>query len=236
MRRLTALTLFIITLSSLAAAPQGVIRPPMAVVSQNVLVSVGPKMSMVVGRYWYQYIPSFDDGAQRIAIHYLAFVPKDASSHAELLEISQVKLMVGERQFLPETARVLEPAEVGAIELPPEDAAVALFTFQVPRSLATLRFDVVISHFQPHYRYEGQNIAAFLPWLPHLEELRRPQELKDSDFIVSFEALAGAKFEHATTNLEVRQKSDNKLVVHPRHFTNIAVRVDNDPQPPAAKN
>jgi len=230
MKFLSALpALLLLPSAVLFGAPKNTILSPIAVVSEAVHVSVGPKMALIAGRYWYQYVPRFDDHTPRIAIHYAAFVPKEASTRRELLEASQIKMMIGEREFLPEDARVLDLAELGAMEALPEDAVVAWFTFQIPRELARLRFDVVISHFQPHYRFKDKTVAAYWPWLPHLEELRLPMELKPIDYLVTFEALAGAKIALISHPSNVKEQSDTKLVVHPLHLENIAVAVTDTP-------
>lgn len=218
--------LLLSAVATFALGPNSSILSPIAVVSQSVHVSVGPEMALISGRYWYQYVPKFDDHTPRVAIHYLAFVPKDSgTTRKELLEASQIKMMVGEREFLPEDARVLEGDELGGMAAAPENAHIAWFTFQIPRELARLRFDVIISHFQPHYRYENKTIAAYWPWLPHLEELRLPLELKPIDYLVMFEALPGAKFELTTHVSNIKEQSETKLVVHPLHLENIAVTV-----------
>ena len=139
--------------------------------------------------------------------------------------MSQVKLVLNEREFQPEQARVLDLKELGAMQALPEDAAVAWFTFQIPRELATLRFGVLISHFQPHYTYDGRQVAAYWPWLPQLEPLRKELELKDSDYVVMFEALPGAAISRITSNTSVGPDNPGKVLVHPRHLENIAVQV-----------
>lgn len=206
-------------------APKDAQASPIIVVSESVHVSVGPKMALVVGRYWYQYVPALDDPSALIPIHYATFVPKDVTGRDDLLEVTQVKLMIGEREFRPEGARILELEELGAMQAMPEDAAVAWFTFMIPRDLARLRFDVLISHFQPHYTHDGRTVAAYWPWLPQLEPMRKELELKDIDFLIMFEALPGASFQRMTANTAIKEEAPGKLVIHPRHLENIAVQV-----------
>lgn len=207
-------------------APADWSQSPVAVVSENVNVSIGEKMTLVVGRYWYQYVPRLDDrGSTRVAIHYAAFVPSDITDYKGLLEVSQVKLMLGEKEFLPESARLLTDAETGPIPTLPHGVALAWFTFQIPRSIAELRFDAVISHFQAHYTYEGKTVAAYWPWLPNLEELRQELELMNKDFVVSFEALPGVEMEKLTLNSRVEKSTPQRLIVHPLHQETIAVSI-----------
>lgn len=198
---------------------------PLTVVSESVHVSIGPEMALIVGRHWLQYVPRKDDVTPRIAVHYPAFVPKGVTAHDELLELTQVKMMVGETEYRPESSRILDAAELGAIQVAPEDAAVAWFTFQIPRRVARHRFDVVISRFQPHYHREGKTVAAYWPWLPDLEALRLELELKDSDYILTFEGLPGTEIELLSTPSVVVKQTATLLTVRPRHLENIAVAV-----------
>ena len=208
-----------------ASAPKDAQPSPLIVVSENVHVSVGPKMALIVGRYWYQYVPALDDPSALIPIHYAAFVPKDVTERDDLLEVTQVKLELGEREFRPQGARLLDLQELGAMQAMPDDARVAWFTFMIPRDLARLRFDVLISHFQPHYTHAGKTVAAYWPWLPQLEPFRKELELKDIDFVITVEALPGAAIAPLSNNTAVREKSEKKWVLHPRHLENIAVEV-----------
>jgi hypothetical protein len=209
-----------------AAKPNDWAPSPIEVVSENVHVSVGEKLALVVGRYWYQYNQKFDDGVSpRIPIYYATFVPKSYTTRADIIDLSQIRLTIGEQSFNPETARILTDEELGAIQVAPKDFAVAWFVFQIPRAIAKLRFDVLIEHGQPLYDYEGKHIAAYLPWLPELEETRKDLELKDSDFVVTFEALPKVTFKPESINTKVMESSATKLVVHPVHLENIAVAV-----------
>ncbi|HEY9155223.1 MAG TPA: hypothetical protein VIM69_08840 [Opitutaceae bacterium] len=218
--------IFALAGSYASARPNDWTPSPIEVVSENVHVSVGDKLALVVGRYWYQYNRKFDDGiSPRIAIYYATFVPKSYASRSDIIDISQIRLTVGEQSFTPETARILTDEEVGAIQVAPKDFAVAWFVFQIPRAVAKLRFDVLIEHGQPLYDYEGKHIAAYLPWLPELESTRKDLELKDSDFVVTFEALPKVTFKPESINTKVVESTDTKLVVHPVHLENIAVSV-----------
>jgi hypothetical protein len=225
MKTLLSAALLAFAVASAFGAPKDVILSPVTVVSENVNVSVGPKMALVVGRYWYQYVPKLDDHTPRVAIQYAAFVPQGVTTYTELLEVSQVKLMLGDREFRPESARVLEVEEISGMQAMPEDAAVAWFTFQIPRELARLRFDVVISHFQPHYHYEKKLVAAYLPWLPNLERFRTEMELRPAEFTVTVEALPKTTFELLSVVTDVGNRSDKRMIVHPLHLENIAVAV-----------
>ena len=208
----------------------------MVVVNENVRVSVGEKMAMVVGLYWLQFVPKFDDPTlPRIPVYYPVFVPRGITSQKELLEITQIVLRLGEREFRPETARVWTDAEVGVIQTPPENAAVAWFIFQIPRELAHVRFEALISHFQPNFQYEGKTIAPLLPWLPNLEPLRENLELLDKDFVVTVEALPPVKLLRLTSNEKVESDSATQFVVHPRHRETITAAAIIPPSPSTEK-
>ena len=230
MRLLHFLVFFVgLGLTILGAVPSDWAPAPIVVVSENVNVSVGPQMALVVGRYWYQYVAKLDDRvSQRIPIYYATFVPKNVTAFRDLLEVSQVKLMLGERMFLPESARILSDEETGILQIAPKDAAIAWFVFQIPRDLARLRFDVVISHFQPHYHYEGKSIAAYWPWLPQLDPLRKDLELMDKDFVVTVEALPHVRLKAESINAHLESSSPERLIVHPTHGENIAAAVEVD--------
>lgn len=224
---LSVLSLLALTLSIQASpVPADWIQPPITVVSENVNVSVGEKMALVVGRYWYQYVKHFDDGSSaRLPIYFAAAVPSSLTDFRELLETTQIKLMLGQREFRPESARLLNDEETGAVPTLPHGTAIAWFTFQIPRELAELRFDVVISHFQPHYVYEGKPVATYYPWLPNLWPLRQEMELLDKNFVVTFEALPGVSFALLTKNNSAGVSTPQRLELHPAHQEIMAVAV-----------
>ena len=209
-----------------SGTPADWIPSPVVVVAENVNVSVGESASLVVGRYWYQYVAKLDDKVSpRIAIYYAIFVPSGTTSAKDLIETSAVKLMLGEKVFYPETARLLTDEETGPLQAAPKDASVAWFIFQIPRELAKLRFDVLISHFQPHSLYDHKTITAYLPWLPELEAQRRDLEIFDKDLVITFEALPDVKLQLESVNSKVETKTATQIVVHPLHWENIAVAV-----------
>gem|GEM_PF-1611176 len=223
-------TLFIVLFAALRLiakpVPSDWIQPPLTVVSETVNVNVGEKMALVVGRYWYQYVKRFDDGSTgRVPIYYAAFVPDSMTDYKDLLEATQVKLMLGQREFRPESARLLTDEETGPVPTLPHGFSVAWYTFQIPRELAELRFDVVISHFQPTYLYEGKTVAAYYPWLPNLEPMRQELELLDKNFVITFQALPGVTFDKLTGNERVDTNTPTRLELHPVHQEVIAVSV-----------
>ena len=223
---LFSIILIATTVLPASSVPSDWIQPPITVVAENVKVSVGERMALVVGRYWYQYVQRFDDrSSARVPIYYVTFVPDTVTAYQDLLEASQVKLMLGEREFRPDSARLLTDEEIGQVATLPHGIALAWFTFQIPRELAELRFDVVISHVQPYYTYEGKSVAAYFPWLPNLELLRQELELLDKNFVVTFEALPATTFEKLTNNHRADPSTPRRLEVHPAHQENIAVSV-----------
>lgn len=211
--------------SAKTPAPHDWTQSPVVVVSEQVNVSVGESMALIVGRYWYQYVPRFDDQGTRVAIYYPAFVPSGITTYDDLLETTQITLKLGKREFRPESARVLSDEETGSIPTLPAGAAVAWFTFQIPRNLAELRFDVLITHAQPHYRYDGKSVAAYWPWMPNLEPLRQELELLDKNFVVTMEALPGVTLTPLTSNDHVELATPKRWILHPRHAENIAAAV-----------
>ncbi|PTY07693.1 hypothetical protein DB347_05540 [Opitutaceae bacterium EW11] len=220
--------LFAAVVARLAAtpAPADWVQPPVMVVSENVNVSVGEKMALVVGQYWLQYESKFDDpDIKLVSVYYPVFVPKGDSTYAAIQETTQAKLVLGGREFPAAEARQLTDEELGATQALPEDGAIAWIVFKIPRELARLRFEVMISHFQPVYHREGKTIAAYLPWLPNLEPLRTSHELKDADFVITFDALPGVTIEPVSANEKVVSKTPKQLVVHPVHGETIAVAV-----------
>lgn len=223
--RLFVLSVFFSCTLAATPTPADWTQSPVVVVSENVNVSVGERMALVSGSYWYQYVPKFDDQGTRVAINYTAIVPSGITAFADLLEVSQIKLLLGQREFRPETARVLTDEETGPVPTLPAGAAIAWFTFQIPRNLAELRFEVLISHFQPHYTYENKTVAAFWPWMPNLEKLRQDLELLNKNFVVTFEALPGVTMEPLTTNTNVEMNTPKRFIVHPLHEETIAVAV-----------
>lgn len=222
---LTAVCLAFARLSA-APAPTDWVQPPVTVVSEEVKVSVGEKLSLVVGRYWYQYVAKFDDPSfKTLAIYYPAFVSSELTEFRDLVDATQVKLMLGDREFRPTNARLLSDAETGPVQTLPHGTAIVWYTFEIPREMAERRFDVVISHYQPHYDYEGKTVAAYWPWMPNLEALRQPLELLDKNFHVTFQALPGVSFQPLSTLTHVEKDTPERLVVNPLHEEIIAVRV-----------
>lgn len=224
--RLFLILLIAATILSAKPVPSDWIQPPIVVVAENVKVSVGESMALIVGRYWYQYVKRFDDRSSgNVPIYYTAFVPESVTEYRDLLEVSQVKLMVGEREFRPESARLLTDDEIGRVPTLPHGTGIAWFTFQIPREFAELRFAVVISHYQPHYIYEGKSVSAYYPWLPNLEPLRKELELLDKHLTVTFEALPGVTFATLTNNDRIIKSTPQRLELTPAHQEIIAVSV-----------
>lgn len=213
-----------------APAPNDWVQPPVTVVSERVNVSVGEKLALVSGQYWLQYVKKFDDpDIKVVSVYYPVFVPKTETTFAAICEITQAKLMLGEREFAPAQARQLASEELGETQALPEDGAIAWIVFQIPRELARVRFDVMITHFQPICHRDGKPMAAFLPWLPNLESLRTEMELKDSDFVITVDALPGVSIEPISANEKVEKKTPKQLVVHPVHGETVAVAVKTEP-------
>lgn len=226
-RALISLAFFFATELFGAPRPSDWTQPPTVVVASEVNLSVGEKMALVSGRYWYQYVPKFDpDHTKQISIYYTAIVSSDLTERIDLLDATQVKLMLNDREYRPVAARLLTDEETGPVPTLPHGYSIAWFMFQIPRDRAELRFPVLITHFQPTYSYEGKTVAACWPWMPNLEELRQPLELLDKNFVITIDALPGVELKPVSAITHVTKQTPRQIVVNPLHAETIAVEVE----------
>ncbi|MGA2444310.1 MAG: hypothetical protein ABSG50_02640 [Opitutaceae bacterium] len=203
-------------------------RFPFCLVGESVKVSVGKQLSMVEGEYDFKYVPRFDraDRSDRIAFRYAAFAPKEADSLETLIEITQIKLRVGTVEFAPEDFAFVEEDAGASLQIAPEDARGVIFTFRIPRALLHQQCTLHISHYQPHYRFGGKKVSAWLPLLPDFEALKNEFLYSRVDFTVEFEAVDAVRLHRLSANESVVQETPQRVQVHPIHWENIAVEVE----------
>jgi hypothetical protein len=203
-------------------------RSPFCLVAESVKVSVGKQLSMVEGEYDFKYVSRFDraDRSDRIAFQYAAFAPKEADSLEALVEITQIKLRVGTVEFAPEDFAFVEEDAGASLQIVPEDARGVIFTFRIPRALLHQQCTLHISHYQPHYRFAGKKVSAWLPLLPDFEALKNEFLYSRVDFTVEFEAVDAVQLHRLSINESVVQETPQRVKVHPVHRENIAVAVE----------
>jgi hypothetical protein len=209
------------------------VRLPFCLVTESVRVSVGKDLSIVEGDYDFKYVRRFEAGQapDRIAFQYPVFVPKGVDDLETLVAITQAKLRVGTVEFSPEGLALLVENPSGLLQFVPEDVRVFVFTFLIPRALLRQQCRLHITHYQPHYRFAGKEVSAFLPLLPDFELFKNELLFSRSDFTVEFEALDAVRLRRLSANEYVAQESPQRVKVHPVHRENIAVEVTHPAQP-----
>ena len=226
MRRLLLLACLagapVLPAAPIAVAPAGT---PLIVVAAKVELTIGREMAMVSGRYMYQYVEKDDDDHQsRLLLQYPVYLEKGLKSLEDMISASSIRLQLGDQTFYPTAGDYLAP-EVLSDYPAPEDAAVAMLTFEIPRASARLRFEVTITHLSPNFHSHGALLAAYTPWLPRSYEYRNAYGLQDHDFEVSLRAIEGFALQPFPTKARVLQETPTELVVFPEHRKTIAAEV-----------
>jgi hypothetical protein len=200
-------------------------NPPLAIVAENVNLTVGRDLTMVSGQYMFQYVEKDDVGhLARIFIHYPLYVEKGLRDWQEVATASDIKLQVGPQTFLPTSGGLISADYLSDFPIP-EDAAVAFLTFEIPRDVAKWRFEVTITHVQPNFHYRGALLAAYTPWLPKIIKTQKVYNFTDQDFSVAIKALEGISIKRYTANAQVVPETAGAVVVAPEHRKTIAVEI-----------
>ena len=116
---------------------------------------------MVSSKYFYQYVEKDDpDHQAHLLLSYPMYVEKGLKNLDDIVSASAIRLQVGEQAIDPREAEFVATDCLSGFPVP-EDAQIAVLTFDIPRSVARLRFPVTVTHLQPNYHYKGALIAAF---------------------------------------------------------------------------
>ena len=201
-------------------------RSAFCLVGQAVTVTVANRMSMVEGQYELKYVARLDQipPVDTVAFEIPVFAPKDLDRLEDLAEITQIKLRVGNAAFDPADCEPLSDAG-HTLGMVPGDTRVMVFTFRLPRAVLQKRFTLRVTYFQPHYRFGGQEVSAYLPLLPDFEDMKNELLFSRDDFTVDFEAVGSVRLRRLTTNDAVAAETPRVIKVHPVHREIIAVVV-----------
>jgi hypothetical protein len=208
-------------------------NPPLAVAASRVELTVGRELTLVSDRSMLQYVERDDAGhSSRLIVHYPLYVEKGLRDWRDAATAADIKLQVGEQTLRPVDGDLVSPEFLSEFPIP-EDAGVAVLSFEIPRSLAKLRFEVVISHVQPNFHYRGALLAAYTPWLPKMIKTQKVYGFANEDFSVAFRPLSGIKFRKFTAHPKVVADTPAEFSVVPEHRKTIAVEILPEDAPPA---
>ena len=227
MKRLIAFLIVVAGSVLLQAEPIAIVAAggPLAVVAARVEVSVGKEMSMVSSKYFYQYVEKDDpDHQAHLLLSYPMYVEKGLKNLDDIVSASAIRLQVGEQAIDPREAEFVATDFLSGFPVP-EDAQIAVLTFDIPRSVARLRFPVTVTHLQPNYHYKGALIAAFTPWLPKMIRVPNGYSLEDHEWEVSLRALSGVTLRKVALPGKVLQESSTELAVVPDHGKTLAAEI-----------
>ncbi len=208
-------------------------NPPFCIVAERVEVTVGPTLSIVSGRYMFEYVEKDDvEQLPRLFIHYPLYVEKGLRDWRDIVDATEIKLQIGDQSFRPEWAGAIRRDFLSDYPMP-DDADVAFVTFRIPRAVAKLRFEARISHVQPNFHYRGVLLAAYTPWLPKFSQFKNAYGLDDLDFEVDLKAAPGITLQRFPTDEKLRKESPEEFIVFPEHRKTIAVEVRPNKSPEA---
>jgi hypothetical protein len=227
MHRFLLLLSFVASAAVLRAEAIAMVAPggPLAVVSARAELTVGKEMSMLYSKFMYQYMERDDPGHNsRLFLRYPLYVEKGLKNLDDIVSASAIHLQVGDQTIDPREAEFVAPETLSDYPVP-EDVAVAVVTFEIPRSVARLRFEVVIQHLQPNFHYHGALLAAYTPWLPKAIRPISAYNLEDHEWEVSLKALKEVRLKKVTAPGKVLKDADDELIAVPEHRQTLAVEI-----------
>jgi hypothetical protein len=215
------------------AAPDPVVtdwaNPPFTLVAAQVDLTVGQDLTLVSGRYTFQYVEAEDvNHDAHVFIHYPFYASAGTSDWREAVSAADLKLEAGGQTLKPIEASRMEYAALTDFPLV-DDAQVFVATFEVPRSIARVRFGATISQVQSNFHYHGDIVAVFTPWLPKIQahpSLFRPA---GHDFTVTVHAMSGYVCHLLTPNATVLENTAGRIAVVSEHRQTVAVAVQAAP-------
>ncbi|HUJ42943.1 MAG TPA: hypothetical protein VLW52_04970 [Opitutaceae bacterium] len=216
--------------SAIAVEP---LRSPFVVIGEAVSVSVGKHLSIVEGRYDFRYVRRLERGgaSERCTFEYPVFAPRDADSLADLIALTQPKLHVGAVAYEPEDFALWTEFDEKPPPFLPEDMRVVLLIFRLPRAVLRDRFTLDVRYFQPHFRFGGREVSAYLPLLPDFEPFKNEFLYSRPDFTVEFQAVDAVHLRRLSVNEAVALDTPQRVKINPIHREIIAVEVAEPPQP-----
>ncbi len=198
---------------------------PLAAVAARIEVTVGREMSMVSSKYYYQYLEKDDpDHSAHLLLAYPLYVEPGLKTLDDIISASALRLQVEDQPIAPREAELVPPGFLSGYPVP-EDAQVALVTFDIPRSVARVRFPVTITHLQPNYHYHGALLAAFTPWLPKMIRAASGYALEDHEWEVSLHALNGVTLKQLAAPGKILADTAAELTAVPEHGKTLAAEI-----------
>ncbi|HUL52204.1 MAG TPA: hypothetical protein VLT83_02225 [Opitutaceae bacterium] len=210
------------------------LRSPFVMIGESVSVSVGRHVSIVESRSDFKYVRRLerDGAAERCTFEYPVCVPKDVDSLADAIAVTQPRLHVGSVDYEPEDIG-WSPESDERPRFLPEDAQILYLIFRLPRAILRDRLTLNLRYFQPHYRFAGREVSAWLPLLPDFEAFKNEFLYSRSDFTVEFEAVDPVRLHRLSSNEAVAQDSPTRVKLNPVHREFIAIEVLEPPAGPA---
>ncbi|HEY4300524.1 MAG TPA: hypothetical protein VGM73_06615 [Candidatus Didemnitutus sp.] len=209
-------------------------NPPFDIVAGNVDLTVGQDMSLVSARYIFKYVEAEDaDHAARVFIHYPFYAPADSADWQDAANTADLKLEVKGQTLRPIAGSRIDYSSLTEFPIV-DNAQVFVATFEVPRSMARVRFEGTISHVQSNFHYRGDTVSLFTPWLPRVEKKPHLFHDGDRDFTVTVHAMSGLACRLISPNAKVIENSPAEIVVVSEHRQSVAVAVQPAPAAPKA--
>lgn len=192
--------------------------------AENVLIDTTPEAILVAGTYRFhatkEWVPS-------PAPPYLPFnayfelpvpVPEDTKVNETLAIV-----LAPELSYL---GSVIKGEVVGVYpDLPMiPGAKFAAVRFKLS-GVSKVEFEVTIRYQQPIIRRGEKLFAYYIPLLPNHESYKLEYNLKDSAYVVSFEALLGSKMKLLTPHAKVLQSSPKLVSVQALHREVLEVEI-----------
>jgi hypothetical protein len=190
-------------------------NPPLYIVSEQVELIVGRDLTVVSGRYVFEYVEKEDlERLPRVCVHYPLYVKGDVADWREVQSRTNFDFKIGSYSFAPTSGSIVRTESLSDYPLP-EDAAVAFLTFEIPRKLAEQGFEVTIRFTQPNFRYNGGRLSIHTPWLPKSMQRHPYFTLADNTFDLRLAASQGVTIHRIPTDGQVISESPTELVVVP---------------------
>lgn len=196
------------------------VRPPYAPVRAAVEVTVGESVSLVTVRLSYLYVRDYDSKGRNnpMMIDVPVIVREQDTEVARLLEIANARIEIDGRLYRPTEALRLDHTALPPVPDLPDEARIALISFNIPRGDLPGRFRAHLVYEQPHVvTGDGEQYTGYLPLiLPDFEQLKRAVILRPEDFTVTFTALPNVRLRRVSVNAEVLEESAESISIRPR--------------------
>jgi len=198
-------------------------NPPLYVVSEKVELIVGQELTVVSGRFVFQYVKADDtERLPQVYFHFPVYVKRDITDWRVAQDAAGFELQIGGRVFRPVSGSLVAAESISSYPVP-EDAAVVFLTFAVPRSLAEPGFEAIVHYVQPNFTYLGGRLALHTPWMPRSMRQHPYLALADNVFEVRLSAGRDVSLQRVPTEVAVLAESPTEITAVPEHRQTIAV-------------